>query len=110
MNIVVKARHMDATDALKRYVESKVAKLQRFYDNVQSIEVTLDLEADKPVVEIVAQARRKHTFVASHRGENMYASVDECLDKVSEQVRRHKDRVRDRQGPGLADTIESPEG
>ena len=105
MNIVVKARHMDTTEALRKYVESKVSRLPRFYDNVQSIEVILDMEADRPVVEIVAQASRKHTFVGTHRGENMYACVDECLDKVVEQLRRHKDKVRDRQGPGLNDTM-----
>jgi len=109
VDIVVKTRHMDATDALTEYVESKVARLERFYDNVQSIEVILDMEADKPAVEIVAQARRKHTFVASHRGENMYACVDECLDKIAEQFRRHKDKVRDRQGPDLHETFEAAE-
>ena len=97
MNIVVKSRHMDATDAIRQYAESKVAKLPRFYDNVQSVEVTLDMEADQPTVEIVVKARRKHTFVATHRGDDMYACVDQCLDKVAEQIRRHKDKVRHRQ-------------
>ncbi|MCE5280428.1 MAG: ribosome-associated translation inhibitor RaiA [Planctomycetaceae bacterium] len=99
MNIIVNARHMDATDPIKDYVQAKVAKLERLYDNMQSIEVILDIEAEQPKVEIIATARRKNTFVATHRGEDMYACVDQCLDKVSQQVRRHKDRVRDRQGP-----------
>lgn len=99
MNIAVNARHMEVTDSIRTYVETKVAKLPRFYDNIQSIEVKLDTEADKSVVEILAYAKRKHTFVASHRDENLYASLDVCLDKISEQLRRHKDRVRDRQGP-----------
>jgi len=99
VNIVVKARHMDATDAMKQYVESKVAKVQRYYDRVQSIEVILDLEADRPVVEIVAQAKRRHTFVATHRGQSMYECVDACLDKITQQVRRFKDKVRHRQVP-----------
>ncbi|MCE5327336.1 MAG: ribosome-associated translation inhibitor RaiA [Planctomycetaceae bacterium] len=105
MNIIVNARHMDATDPIKDYVQSKVAKLERLYDNMQSIEVILDIEAEQPKVEIVATARRKNTFVASHRGEDLYACVDQCLDKVSQQVRRHKDRVRDRQGPSHEQTL-----
>ncbi len=106
MNIVVKARHMDVTDAIRQYVETKAAKLNRFYDGIQSIEVTLDMEADQPSVEIVITAKRKNVFVASHRSEDMYACVDQCLHKVSEQLRRHKDRVRDRRGPTHSEVME----
>jgi putative sigma-54 modulation protein len=94
---------MDATDAIKDYVEKKVSKLTKYYDRVQMIEVVLDMEADKPSVEIVASAR-KSTFVASHREDDMYACIDHCLDKITEQLRRHKDRVRDHQGPSRAET------
>ena len=99
MNVNVKARHIEATDSIKQYVQNKVTRLERFYDRLGSIEVILDMEADKPVVEIIAQGRRKHTFVATHRGDDMYACVDQCLDKIAEQLRRHKDKVRDHQGP-----------
>ena len=106
MNIVVKARHMDVTDAIRDYVESKAGKLSRYYDNVHTIEVTLDMEADMPSVEIVVSAKRKNVFIGSHRGEDMYACVDQCLHKVSEQLRRHKDRVRDRRGPTHSEAME----
>jgi putative sigma-54 modulation protein len=90
-------------------VESKVSKLPRFYDNVQSVEMTLDVEADQPVAEVVVTARRKNVFVATYRGPDMYACIDQCLHKVQEQLRRHKDRVRDRQGPSHSETMEPPE-
>ena len=106
MNIVVKARHMDVTDAIRDYVETKVAKLNRFYDNVQTIEVILDVEAEKPSVEIIVSAKRRNVFVGTHRGDDMYSCVDQCLHKVSEQLRRHKDKVRDRRGPGHSETME----
>lgn len=106
MNIIVNARHMEATDAIRSYVEEKVSKLTRFYDNVQSIEVVLDMDADQAFCEIIAHAIRRHTFVATHRDSNMYACVDVCLDKITEQLRRHKDKVRDRQGPGHSETME----
>ena len=38
MNVVVKARHMDVTDAMRQYVESKAGKLPRFYDGILSID------------------------------------------------------------------------
>lgn len=106
MNITVNARHMEVTDAIRGYVQTKVSKLPRFYDSVQSIEVILDREADQAVAEIVAHARRKRTFVATHRDPDMYASIDQCLDKIVNQLRRHKDKVRDHQAPPHAETME----
>ncbi len=105
MNIVVKTRHMEATDAIKSYVETKVAKLPKYYDNISMIEVVLDHEADLPKVEIIAHAKRKQTFVASHRQDDMYACVDRSFDKISEQLRRHKEKVRDRQGAPHSETM-----
>lgn len=96
MNTVVRARHMDVTDAMRQHVETKVDKLPRLYSNIQSIETTLDIQGDESVVEMVVTAKRKHTFVATHHGTDMYGCVDQCLDKISQQLRRYKDRVRDR--------------
>jgi putative sigma-54 modulation protein len=105
MNVLVKAPHMPVTEAIRQRVEGKVAKLPRFYDNVQTIEVTLDKEAEKSFVEIVVTAKRKNTFVATHRDDDMYAALDQCLHKITEQLRRHKDRVRDRQRPSHEQTM-----
>ena len=105
MNVIVKARHMETSDSIRQYVESKTAKLERIYAGIQSVEVILETEADHCVVEIIAQASKKHTFVASQRDANMYACVDMCLDKVAAQIRRFKDKVRDRHGPALSETL-----
>ena len=107
MNIVVKARHMDVTDAIRQYVENKAARLTRYYDRLQTIEVILDMEADKPSVEIVATGKKRSVFVASHRDDDMYATIDQCLHKVCEQLRRHKDKVRDRQASPLRQSTEA---
>ena len=74
MNILVSVRHMEVTDSIRE-----------------------DMEAERPVAEIVVTATKKHTFVATHRAgdmEDLYACVDKCFDKVSEQLRRFKDKVR----------------
>ena len=103
MNVTINARHMDVTDAIKDYIQAKADKLPKYLDTIQSIVVTLDIDADEALAEFVVQGRRKHTFVAHHRGENMYASIDACIGKITEQLRRHKSKTRDHQGPGLAE-------
>ncbi len=108
MNVTVEARHLDVTQPMRQYIESKVEKLPRFYEGIQSVEVILDMEADHAVVEIVVQASRKHTFVASHRDEDMYACTDRCVDKIITQLRRHKDRLRNRHGAPRGKAFEEP--
>jgi len=105
VNITVKARHMDITEAIRKYAESKAGRLDRFYDGVQTAEMILDTEAEHTVVEMVVTGRRKATFVASARNPDMYAAVDQCVGKVAAQLRRHKDRVRDRQGPPHSEVL-----
>ena len=107
MNIVVTGRHMDVTGAIREYVQNKADKLPKYYDNITSIEVTLGMDGDQPVAEIVVQATRKNTFVATHRDQDMYVAIDQCLHKISEQLRRHKDKVRDRQGPPHSEVMEN---
>ena len=43
-----------------------------------------DMDADMPKVEIVATARKKSTFVATHRHEDMYTCFDQCIHKIEE--------------------------
>lgn len=99
MSIVVKARHMDVSEDIRAYVESKAERLVRYLADIQSTEVTLDVDGDKPFVEIVVTAKKKATFVATHRDDDMHAAIDQCMHKITRQLRRHKDKVRDRQGP-----------
>ena len=105
MNVTVVARHMDVTEAMRAYAEEKAGKLPRLFNGVQSITVTFDREAGLHVVEILVTGTHKSTFVGRQRGEDMYASVDQCVHKLEQQLRRHKDRVRDRQGPSHEQTM-----
>jgi putative sigma-54 modulation protein len=111
VNVSVMVRHMELTEAMRRHAEEKVSKLPRYYDGLQSVEVTFDMEAGQSAVEIVAAGKRKSVFVAHHRGDDMYATFDQCMHKLEEQLRRHKDRVRDHQVPPHDQTLvpEAPE-
>ena len=96
MNVSVSARHMELTDAMKNYAVEKVQSLPRFYDGIQSVEVTYDKDSGQELVEIIVTGRHKKTFVAKTAGHDMYACLDQCVHKLAEQLRRHKDHIKDR--------------
>lgn len=101
MNISINARHMGVSDDTKGFIEDKLSKLPKLYDAIMSAEVIMDHQADKVTVEIVVTAKHKHTFVAKETDGDMHAAVDMCLDKLQQQIRRHKDKVKDRQKPPM---------
>ncbi len=108
MNVSVIGRHVELTEAMRRHAEDRVAKFSRYYDGLQNVDIIFDTDGGQGAIEIVATGKRKRVFVAHHRGSDMYANVDQCCHKIEEQLRRHKDRVRDRQGPSHEQTM-SPE-
>jgi putative sigma-54 modulation protein len=105
VDVSVAARHMEVTDAMRDYARDKVSKLPRLYDGLHSADVTFAMEGSEYVVEIVAHGRRKSVFVARRQGKELYACLDQCVHKLEGQLRRHKDRVRDRHGPPHEETM-----
>ncbi|TFH42410.1 MAG: ribosome-associated translation inhibitor RaiA [Lysobacterales bacterium] len=99
MNIQVEARHMQITDAIRDYAREKALKLERYYDRIITTEVLMDLDGGTPLVEVIVNASHNVTFIGKHRGEDMYGCIDNAMHKVAEQIRRHKDRIRDHKGP-----------
>ena len=100
MNVVVSARHMDVTPALKSFATEKANKLTKYYDRIQEIEVILDtgkeLGKNHSKVEMIVNAEHKNMFVARHEAADAYAAVDGCLEKLERQLSEHKDRHRNR--------------
>jgi putative sigma-54 modulation protein len=96
VQIDVSIRHGHITDATQAVVQEKLDKLTRLYDRISAIEVTVDLEhRDQPVVDLKVSAK-KHDFVAVAQAENLLAAVDAAVDKMEQQLRKHKEKVQDR--------------
>lgn len=89
MNISITFRHMEGTDAAKRFAQEKVAKLQKFLRQAMTAQVTLSVEGLEHVAEVSIQSGSSH-FHASERSSDMYASIDMVLDKLERQIRAAK--------------------
>ena len=96
MRFSVTGRHIEITDAMRQYVEEKAGKLSRFYDRVQSIEVVIEKEGLQNKVEMVVSADHRHTFVGQVSAGDYYEAIDLVMDKVEAQLRKHKDKHRNR--------------
>ncbi|MBI1337455.1 MAG: ribosome-associated translation inhibitor RaiA [Phycisphaera sp.] len=100
MEITITGRHVEATDAIRRYCESKLAKLPRYYDRVQMIQAILDHIGNEYVVEVIVEAEHAKPFVCKTRNEDLYAGVDDVVDKLERQLTDHKEKLRNRKHNG----------
>ena len=95
MQISVTGRHLDITDALKNYVESKFERLERHIDHVTDVHVILGLEKVNKKAEATVQISGAMLFAEDHQ-EDMYAAIDSLIDKLDRQVCKHKEKIVDR--------------
>ena len=101
MNINVTGRHLDITAAIRTHAEEKVAKLTKYYDLIQGIDVILDgSDSNQKKVEVIVTAEHKNSFVASTSGDDLYGCIDSTVHKLERQLTEHKDRFRNRKHTG----------
>lgn len=92
MQISVTGRHLDVTEALKAYVQTKFEKLERHIDHVTDVHVILGVEKVEHKAEATVQISGAKLFAEDHQ-EDMYAAIDGVVDKLNRQVTKHKEKM-----------------
>ena len=100
MRVTVTGRHMGVSEALKQYGTEKVERLGRFFDRISAIDLILDGHDGEHSAEVIVHADGSHPFVASEGQKDAFAAIDLVMDKIEHQIRRHKERLRNRKHPG----------
>ncbi len=100
MEIKLTGRHMEITDAIREYAESKAGKLPRYFDRTKAAEIVAERIHDEFEVEMIAHVDHADPFVARTRGEDLYACIDDLVSKMERQLTDHKQKLRNRKHPG----------
>jgi putative sigma-54 modulation protein len=96
VQINVSARHGSLSPASQSKIASKVSRLKRYFDRLTALDVTVDLHnAALPVVEIIAKAEHFHDLVIHEHAAQLWRGVDGAVQKMEQQLRKHKEKVRD---------------
>lgn len=98
MDVVVKARHIEVSPALRQYAEDKIRKLSR-YLSLPRAEVELSVEKNPRISANQTVEVTIHTRGPVIRGkestEDMHASIDLVSEKLEKQIKRYKGKVHD---------------
>ena len=94
MQLTVTGHHIDVTPSLKNYVDSKLAKLERHFDNMSDIHCVLTVEKLAHKAEATIQLAGGSIHADSTESD-MYAAIDGLVDKLSRQVTKFKEKLTD---------------
>ena len=95
MQIVIKSKNLEVTDALQLYIEKKVNRLDRYLPNIDTAQVDLAVQntksaQDRQVAQLTLRSGSGAILRTEVRSADLRSSIDTALDKMSRQIRRHK--------------------
>ena len=98
MNLTISGHHLEVTPALRSYVTEKLDRITRHFDQLVDIKVLLSIENQKEKerrqrAECNIHVKGSDLFAESAHSD-LYAAVDELVDKLDRQVVKHKDRLQ----------------
>jgi len=94
MNLKITGHHVEVTDAIRDYVNSKLDRVIRHFDNVTFRSVILSVEKLDQKAEVTVHVRGKDIFVESTDAD-LYAAIDSMTDKLDRQVIKYKQKNQD---------------
>ncbi len=94
MQLNVSGHHVEVTDALRGYVESKIEKIERHFDLVSDVNCILTVEKLRHKAEATIKVNGG-TIYADNTEEDMYAAIDGLVDKLDRRVRKYKEKLVD---------------
>lgn len=92
MRILISGKNIDVSDYLQELIEKKVGKLERYFPKDTEVQVTMSVEKNRHIVEVTIPY---DSIII--RGEevtgDMYASIDNVLDKLEKQIIKHRTKL-----------------
>jgi putative sigma-54 modulation protein len=98
MNLTISGHHLEVTPSLRSYVTTKLDRISRHFDQLVDVKVLLTVENQKEKerrqrAECSIHVKGNDLFAES-ANEDLYAAVDDLVDKLDRQVVRYKDRLQ----------------
>ncbi len=101
MQITVTGKQLEVTDPLKSHVEQKLAKLARYFQRIEAVDVVASKQRNWFVVELTMTANG-YLLRAEERADDIYHAVDRVVSKLELQLKKYKTRLIERPRAGAA--------
>jgi putative sigma-54 modulation protein len=94
MQLTLTGHHIDVSPALRGYVEKKLDRIVRHFDQVIDVHCVLTVEKLRHQAEatLAVSGGKLH---ADATDSDMYAAIDALADKLDRLVKKHKEKMTD---------------
>ncbi|NDY41730.1 ribosome-associated translation inhibitor RaiA [Dissulfurirhabdus thermomarina] len=106
MRINVTFRHMEPSENLRQYCEQRFKKLKKYADGPMDVNIVLSVEKFRQIAEVQVSGDGIRANAAEEQ-EDMRAAIDLVSDKIDKQLRRARERLREKKGGGLKGGLEA---
>lgn len=101
MRFTITGRNIEVTPALKRAVEDKIGKLDRYFNPDTEVTVTLSVQKERQNIEVTIPV--KGTIIrAEESSSDMYVSIDLVEEVIERQLKKYKNKLIDRKQAAAA--------
>ena len=97
MKTIIRSNKVEVTDSIKDYSNKKLAKLDRYFENADELEATVNirLKGQDELIEITVPTK-KFTIRAEEASKEVKAAADLVVDKLERQIRKNKTRLNNK--------------
>jgi putative sigma-54 modulation protein len=106
MDIAVTFRHTEPMESLKAYAEEKVSKLEKYLDSYSEAHIVLTVEKIRHQADVTFNLNGTLIKAVEETGD-MYSSIDQVIDKIEKQVKKHLSKIRDHRSDNIRTETES---
>jgi putative sigma-54 modulation protein len=94
MNLHLTGHHVDITPSIREYVISKLERINRHFEQVIDVSVTMTVQKLDQKIEASVHLSGKDIHVECHDAD-MYAAIDGLVDKLDRQIIKHKEKFQE---------------
>lgn len=95
MQTSVTFKNLDPSDALKTYAGDKLNRFDKYLDNPAEANVVLSVEKFRHIAEVKITGDRLN-IKGKEETNDMYSAIDMVLDKLEKQIKKSKQKTRER--------------
>ena len=102
MDITVTFRHTEPMESLKTYAEEKISKINKYLDSPSEAHIVLTVEKFRHQADVTLGINGTRIKGVEETGD-MYSAIDQVMDKIEKQVKRHLSKIRDHRSENIRD-------
>jgi len=103
MQTSVSFKNLEPSEHLKAYVSEKLNRFDKLLDNPAEAGVVLVVEKHRHIAEVNISGDRL-TINGKEETGDMYSAIDMVLDKLEKQIKRNKQKIRERRAGAKGQT------